>query len=156
MTVARHPSETDLRMLLRLGVFALNAHEHLQFTKGLSNADEPDIWQKSLTGEIQHWIDLGQPAEKRIRQSCSKAPLVSIYTYQRSSANIWFEGIKEQLDRFKHLNVTHLTVVDEAQVTRLIDRSMRLNCVIDAGQLLMTSETESLTIDCKSVKAARV
>ncbi|MDQ3232714.1 MAG: YaeQ family protein, partial [Pseudobdellovibrionaceae bacterium] len=80
LTLAKHPSETNQRMILRLAVFALNAHENLQFTKGLSEMDEPDMWQKSLTGDIEHWIELGQPQDKRIRQSCGKSDRVSIYT----------------------------------------------------------------------------
>src|SRR3954463_16368372 len=72
LTIARHPSETDLRMIVRIVAFALNAHERLQFTKGLADVDEPDLWQLALTGDVEHWIDLGQPLEKRIRQSCSK------------------------------------------------------------------------------------
>src|SRR5437660_268976 len=92
LTLARHPSETDLRMILRIIVYALNAHEHLQFTKGLGSAEEPDLWQLDLTGAIKHWIELGQPVEKRIRQSCSKAGRVSIYTYQRGGAMLWYDG----------------------------------------------------------------
>src|SRR6478735_4289542 len=90
LTIARHPSETNQRMILRLAAFALNAHEHLTFTKGLSDVDAPDIWQKSLTGEIEHWIELGQPLEKRIRQACGKASHVSIYTYQRGATQNWY------------------------------------------------------------------
>src|SRR4051812_17324174 len=105
LTLARHPSETDLRMMVRLVAFALNAHEHLQLTKGMASADEPDLWEVDLTGEIQHWIDLGHPVEKRIRQSCSKANRVSIYSYQRGGAHHWYESIKEVVERFEHLAI---------------------------------------------------
>lgn len=47
LTLARHPSETDERMMVRLLAFALNAHEDLVFTKGISDADEPDLWRKT-------------------------------------------------------------------------------------------------------------
>ena len=70
LTIARHPSETDERMMVRILAFALNADEALEFTKGISTQDEPDIWRKSLSGEIECWIDLGQPDEKRIRKAC--------------------------------------------------------------------------------------
>ncbi|MBC7658887.1 MAG: YaeQ family protein [Chitinophagaceae bacterium] len=154
LTIARHPSETDLRMILRLVVFALNAHENLSFTKGLSDADEPDIWQKSLTGDIEHWIDLGQPAEKRIRQACGKSDRVSIYTYQKGSAMVWYEGIKDKLERFDHLNVTHLSVSDEHALTRMIDRSMQFTCVIEDQHVLLSNEQENITIELKSLKTA--
>ena len=78
LTVAKHPSETDERLMLRIVAFALNAHEHLEMTKGLSTDDEPDIWQKSLSGEIDLWVALGLPSEKVMRQSCSKAAKVEL------------------------------------------------------------------------------
>ena len=81
LTVAKHPSETDERLMVRLLAFALNAHEHLEMTKGLSTDDEPDIWQKSLSGELDVWVALGLPSEKVMRQSCSKAGKVIVYPY---------------------------------------------------------------------------
>jgi len=56
--------------MMRIIAFALNAHEQLAFTKGLCVDDEPEVWQKSLTDEIELWIDLGQVDEKRIRKAC--------------------------------------------------------------------------------------
>ncbi|MCP3669955.1 MAG: YaeQ family protein, partial [Gammaproteobacteria bacterium] len=78
-TIARHPSETDERMLARLLAFSMHAEESLTFTKGLSTDDEPDLWQKSLSGEIELWIDLGQPDEKRIRRACGRARQVVVF-----------------------------------------------------------------------------
>ena len=79
LTLARHPSETDERMLLRLAAFALNADERLEFTKGISSEDEPDLWLKNLSGEIELWIELGQPDEKRMRRACGRARRVVVY-----------------------------------------------------------------------------
>ncbi len=147
-TLARHPSETDVRMLVRIIVFALNAHEHLQFTKGLGSAEEPDIWEVDLTGQVQHWIDLGQPNEKRIRQSCSKASRVSIYTYASHKNNVahWYETVKETALRFEHLQVSYLTVGDQAGVEKFIDRTMNLNCMIQSDEVMVADEKNSLTI----------
>ena len=153
LTLARHPSETDLRMLVRVVAFALNAHEHLQCAKGLSSTEEPDLWQIDLTGQIQHWIELGQPDEKRVRQSCSKANHVSVYSYQRG-AHVWFEAIKDKIDRFDHLTIALLTILDESAVERLIDRTMRLNCLIEDDQVLLTnSNSDSLAVSVTTVKA---
>ena len=79
LTVAKHPSETDERLMVRLLAFALSAREQLEFSKGLSSDDEPDVWEKSLSGEIELWITLGLPSEKIVRQSCGKAREVIIY-----------------------------------------------------------------------------
>src|SRR5678816_1520267 len=81
LTIARHPSETDGRMMVRLLAFALNAHERLEFGKGLSDTDEPDLWQKSLTGAIEHWIEVGQPDDKRLLRACGRADRVTVYAY---------------------------------------------------------------------------
>lgn len=152
LTLARHPSETDVRMLLRVVVFALNADEHLQFTKGLSTIEEPDLWQKSLTGEIEHWIELGQPTEKRIRQSCGKSNKVTLYAYQRNSALLWFESIKADLDRFRKLRIILLTTPNEAAATSLVERSMKLSFLIEDDHVLMTAGEESLHFDLKVLK----
>lgn len=140
LTLARHPSENDLRMILRIVAFAINAHEHLQFTKGLSEADEPDLWQIDLTGAIEHWIELGQPTEKRIRQACGKAKHVTVMTYQKSSAVIWYEGMKDALNRFKRLSILNLQIQDEKLLSSMIDRSMNLTCVIDGEEALLTDD----------------
>lgn len=140
LVLARHPSETDLRLLVRVVAFALNAHERLQFTKGLADVDEPDLWQHALTGEIEHWIDLGQPTEKRLRQSCGKARKVTVYTYQPSSAALWVETVRDTIARFMHLSVQHMVFKDEPAVLALVDRSMKLTCVIEDDLVQLTDE----------------
>ena len=73
LTIARHPSENDERMMLRVLAFILNASETLSFTKGLSEVDDPDLWQKNLHGDIERWIELGQPSEQRIKKGCNQS-----------------------------------------------------------------------------------
>ena len=94
LTVAKHPSETDERLMVRLLAYALNAHEQLEMTKGLSTDDEPDIWQKSLSGELELWVALGLPSDKIVRQSCGKSDRVIIYTYGGNPADVWWDKIK--------------------------------------------------------------
>src|SRR4051812_33379319 len=84
LTLARHPSETDERMLVRLLVFALNLPSDsgasvLEFARDMWEHEEPCAWQKDLTGRIEHWIDIGQPDEKRILRSSSRADRTSVY-----------------------------------------------------------------------------
>jgi len=88
LTVAKHPSETDERLMVRILAFALNASDQLELTKGLSSDDEPDIWQKSLSGELERWVALGLPSEKVVRQSSGKADKVTIYSYGGSPADV--------------------------------------------------------------------
>src|SRR3977135_3291614 len=87
LTLARHPSETDERMMVRLLAFALHAHESLSFGRGLSTGGEPDPWQKDWTGISERWIEVGQREEKNIRQACGRAKQVFIYTYGGRAAD---------------------------------------------------------------------
>ncbi|RZA13598.1 MAG: hypothetical protein EOP10_29475, partial [Proteobacteria bacterium] len=98
--------------------------------------------------------DLGQPAEKRIKQACGKSGRVSIYTYQRGSASVWYEGIKDKLERFNHLNVTHLSVSDEKALERMVDRSMQLNCLIEDQNILLSNASENVSIELKPLKVS--
>ena len=98
LTVAQHPSENDERLMIRLLAFALHADEFLSFTKGLSTDDEPDLWQKSLSGEIELWIELGLPSEKRLKKACGRAQQVILYTYGTGSAEQCAAAVLRQLD----------------------------------------------------------
>ncbi len=108
LTLARHPSETAERLMLRLMVFACHASEMLIFTKGLSSEDEPDLWQKNLTGDIDVWIDLGLPSDKRIRKACGRAQRVFIYTYGRGTAEAWWKSMQSVVARFDNLTIQHI------------------------------------------------
>ena len=103
LTIARHPSETDERMMVRLLAFALNADEALVFGKGLSTDDEADLWRKDLTGAIELWIDVGQPDERRIRRACGRARRVIVYSYGGYGAAIWWNQVGGELARTKNL-----------------------------------------------------
>ncbi|MDX8404846.1 MAG: YaeQ family protein [Mariprofundus sp.] len=154
LTIARHPSENDERMMVRLLAFALNASEGLQFTKGLSAEDEPDIWQKSLSDEIEVWIDLGQPDEKRIRKACGRSGQVLIYTYQDRSSAVWWEQQRNKLERFDNLGVVNLP---EDVVTRLgtmAQRAMRLQCTIQDGGLWFSNGEQAQEITPEIWKSA--
>jgi len=154
LTIARHPSENDERMMVRLLAFALNAHEYMTFTKGLCVDDEPDLWQKSLSGEIEVWIDLGQPDEKRIRKACGRAKKVIIYTYNERSARIWFEQIKSKLARFSHLHI--FCVPDDAVsgMSQMAKRNMQLQYMIQDGETMCSDGESAQTIKLEPLEAA--
>lgn len=147
LTLARHPSETNERMLIRIIAFALNASGDLTFTRGLSSDDEPDIWAKTLSGEIELWIDLGQPDEKRIRQACGKAKSVIIYTYNQRSAEIWWQQIKGKLGRFKNLSIINLVVANADNLDEMIERTIDFQCTIQDGQLWLSKDGTMLQVD---------
>ncbi|MDX2484539.1 MAG: YaeQ family protein [Pseudodonghicola sp.] len=138
LTVAKHPSETDERLMVRLLAFALNAHEHLEMTKGLSTDDEPDIWQKSLSGELDVWVALGLPSEKVIRQSCGKADKVMVYAYGGRTAEMWWNKIKNSTTRFDNLQVINFSETDTAALAKLASRAMKLQVNIQDGDVMVS------------------
>ncbi|WP_439104336.1 YaeQ family protein [Celeribacter marinus] len=138
LTVAKHPSETDERLMVRLLAFALNAHEQLEMTKGLSSDDEPDIWQKSLSGELELWIALGQPSEKIVRQSCGKSNAVIVYSYGGKTADVWWDKLKNGTTRFDNLQVLNLSETDTRALADLASRSMNLQVNIQDGDVMVS------------------
>ena len=144
LTLAKHPSENDLRLMVRLLAFVFNANEDLVFCKGISQDDEPDLWQKDLSGDIQLWIDLGQPDEKRIKKACGRSKKVIIYTYQEGIATSWFKQNQKLLNRFKNLSIVYLNIVGEIQM--LCERSMTLQANISDGELNLINEESSVSI----------
>jgi uncharacterized protein YaeQ len=138
LTVAKHPSETDERLMVRIVAFALNAHEHLEMTKGLSTDDEPDIWQKSLSGELEVWVALGLPSEKVLRQSSSKAVKVIVYPYGGRTAEVWWDKIKNTATRFENLQVINFSASDTDELAKLVSRAMKIQVNIQDGEVMVS------------------
>jgi uncharacterized protein YaeQ len=146
LTVAKHPSENALRLMCRLIAFLHAAHEDLELTKGISSADEPDLWQRDLTGHIVHWIELGLPEEKRIRQASGKAEQVSIYTYHDNKADIWLEKNRSHLSANKKVKVFHINVEGDISLEQLLLKTMNLSCIIEEDQLHLSDADHHLTV----------
>lgn len=146
LVLARHPSETDERMLIRLLAFALNASETLQFTKGISTDDEPDLWQKSLSDEIELWIELGQPDEKRIRKACGRAQQVILYCYGGRTAEIWWQQNANHLQRFDNLRIYNLPKEATEALASLSQRSMQLNVSVQDGEVSVSDHQQNIDI----------
>jgi uncharacterized protein YaeQ len=155
LTLARHPSETDERMMVRLLAFALHADEALSFTKGLSTDDEPDLWLKDYSGEIKLWIDIGQPDEKRIRKACGRAEQVVIYCYSSRSAAIWWEQNSSKLQRFDNLSVINIAHDASKLMANLAQRNMQLQCTIQEGQVWLGDDSQTVQIDLTPWKPQR-
>ena len=137
LTVAKHPSETDERLMVRILAFSLNAHEQLEMTKGLSTDDEPDIWQKSLSGELELWVALGLPGEKVVRQSCGKASKVIVYSYGGRTAEMWWEKLKNNTTRFGNLQVMNFSQEETRDLGELANRSMKVQVNIQDGEVMV-------------------
>lgn len=143
LTLALHPSETEERLLVRLLAFALNlppdtTRGALQFARGLSDVDEPDLWQHDLTGQLVQWIEVGQPDERRLAKACARAERVVVYCYG-SAADVWWAGIRHKLARLTKLSVWQIPAEQAQALATLAARSMQWQLSVQDGHVLLSS-----------------
>jgi uncharacterized protein YaeQ len=152
LTLARHPSETDQRMMLRILVFAIHASDQLAFTRGISSDDEPDIWEKNLSGDIELWIDLGTPDEKRIRKACGLAKEAIVYTYNQRSADIWWQKNMNHLLRRQNLRVIQISDETADALSQLVQRTMQLQMTIQDDDIYLGNTETNIPIKFNHLK----
>jgi uncharacterized protein YaeQ len=150
LTIARHPSETDERMMLRVLAFALHAGPGLAFGRGLSTDDEPDLWQRDLTGAIRLWIDVGLPDEKLVRRACARADEVVVYTYGRG-AELWWTRSRNALDRVRNLRVMSVPAAAVQELAKLAQRTMQLQCTIQDGHVWLGDDDGAVEVALTTV-----
>lgn len=155
LTVARHPSETDERMMVRLLAFARHAHESLAFGRGVSTEDEPDLWLKDLTGAIELWIQLGQPDEKSLRRACGRARQVVLYTYSGHGADLWWEPLAGKLAGLDNLTVIDVAADSVRALAGLAARNMSLNATLQDGMVWLASPERSVEVELTTRQSAR-
>ena len=153
LTLARHPSETDERMMTRVLAFALHAHEALSFGRGIGTEDEPALWQKDLTGLIEWWIEVGLPHERVLRQACGRAKQVCVYTYGGRPAGQWWKENVAALERLNNLTVMNLSPEGSRALAGLSQRQMELHCTIQDGQVLIGDGIQAAQIELATWKA---
>lgn len=155
LTLARHPSETDERMMVRLAALALNAHQvqdlcggdaRIGFGAGLSSPDEPDVLLQDYTGRTRLWIEVGQPDEKALARACSKADAVLVYAFS-PAAEVWWRAAQNKLARLDRLGVWRIPAAEASALARLAQRSMQLQATVQEGQLTLSSNAASATLE---------
>ncbi|MBN8750588.1 YaeQ protein [Xylophilus ampelinus] len=155
LTLARHPSETDERMMIRLVALALNAHQlqdtcggdgTLAFGAGLSDPDEPDVWLRDFTGRARLWIEVGQPEDKPVIKACGKADQVIVYAFAHS-ADIWWRGMETKLSRPQNLQVWRIPTAASQQLATLAQRSMQLQATVQEGALMLGDGSNTVDIE---------
>ena len=148
LTLAKHPSETLERMAARLLAYWLNSTRGLEFTKGISTVDEPDLWVHSDHGDIEHWIEVGQPEQPRLRKACGRARLVSVYAFAKS-APTWWKLNGEEISALPHLQVWHIDWAEIQAAADLLDRTMQLNVSIVGGIVYLHNGSASTSLEPK-------
>ncbi len=146
LILAQHPSETAERLMVRLLAFALHADERLAFGRGLSDEDEPALWQRDYTGEIERWIELGQPDESRLRKACGRAKQVVLVAYGGNAAELWWKKNAAALARLRNLTVIDLPADGVEAAAGLLARSMRLTAMIQDGELQLMDADRTVAL----------
>ena len=146
LTLALHPSETEQRLMVRVLAFALLAEEGLSFGRGLSTEDEPDLWRRSLTGEIEQWIELGQPDESRVRKACGRARQVVVVGYSGRGFGQWWDKNAAGLERCSNLGVLEIPSTSAEELATLCQRNLALQCLIQDGEVQVLSESGSVSL----------
>jgi uncharacterized protein YaeQ len=155
LTLARHPSETDERMMIRLVALALNAHRvqtecngdaTLAFGAGLSNPDDPDVSLRDFTGRTRLWIEVGQPEDKPLAKACSKADAVHVYCFAHA-AEVWWRGIETKLTRLHTLSVYRVPTLASQALAALAERSMQLQATVQEGTLTLGDAKTTVDIE---------
>jgi len=140
LTLAQHPSETEERLMVRLLAFALYAQERLEFGRGLSSDEDPDLWLRDYTGDVELWIDLGQPDESRVRKACGRARQVVVVNYGGRAADLWWERNANALARHRNLTVLDLPAAQLEMLVAMYTRGMRLDVQVQDGEVRVLDE----------------
>ncbi|MDX5628020.1 MULTISPECIES: YaeQ family protein [unclassified Brenneria] len=146
LTIAQHPSETEQRMMLRLLAWICHADENLRFTKGLSADDEPEIWLRNDTLELEQWIELGLPDEKRLKKACSLSRSVVLYAYNERAAQVWRQSIAGKVAGYKNLTIYFINDNQLSQLATLAKRNMTLQATLQEGTIWLSDSENSLEI----------
>jgi len=154
LTLARHPSETDERMMVRMLAFALHADPALAFGRGLAADDEPDLWLRDPTGTIDVWIDVGLPDERLLRKAAGRARAVVVYAYGGRASELWWDKHQDSLRRLPNLAVRAVAQHTVQELGRLVQRSMQLQCTIQDGHIWLSDTAATVQVELIEVHAS--
>lgn len=146
LTLARHPSETQERMMLRLLAWIIHADERLQFTRGLCADDEPEIWLRNDHMGIELWVELGLPDERRLRKAVNQSSEVVLFTYNDRAAQVWWQQNQDKLRQYKNLAIWYINDEQLAKVSELADRTMSLQATLQEGIIWLSDERHNLEL----------
>lgn len=146
LQLALHPSENHIRLLARILAYGLNTVEDLEFTRGLSVADEPALWQKDLTGDVELWIELGCPSMDKLKKASHSAKQVLVYGYAGDS-QVWWSKNKDKIAQYKNVSVFQMDPTAMQDMSQHIDRQWEVSLSVSEGQCLLASDSHSQTID---------
>jgi len=146
LTLARHPSETDIRLVARVLAFARMADEGFDMSSALCEPDEPDLCQRTLDGRIAHWIDVGQPDARRVLKAAGRADRVTIHPYGGSTSTIWWSGVQKELQRVRKLEVVAFPEAALKVLAAEVARTCQWQITLQDGELLVSTGSDCVSV----------
>lgn len=152
LTIAQHPSENIERMMVRVLAYCINAQEFLSFTKGLSMAEDPDIWARTLDDQIALWIDIGEPAPERVKKASHRAASVKVYSFNTKS-DVWWN---QDEAKFRQLNADYYRFdwSDILELARLAERTMDFSVTITGDSAYIATNLGECEIPWQQLNAS--
>lgn len=134
LTIARHPSETEERMMVRLLAYALWSHERLEFGRGIATLEDADLWQRDLTGRIERWIDVGLPDARRIKQALGQSDEVAVLAFGGRAVDLWWKDVVGELPKGRALSVLEVMPETTEAMAGLCQRTMSVQFMVQEGE----------------------
>lgn len=155
LTIALHPSETPERMMVRVLAFCINAREGLEFTRGLSNVEEPDIWLRSLDEKVDLWIDVGEPSLDRIKKAIRVASEVKVYSFNTpAKSDVWWEKLQAKLERL-NVSVVKINWSEIQALTAMLERTMDITLTISGDSAFVATPQGECDVSWHTLQQAR-
>jgi uncharacterized protein YaeQ len=157
LTIALHPSETEERMMMRVLAYALRVpgddfQGRLEFAKGLSDTEEPDLWQKDLTGELVQWVEVGLPDDRRMLKVAPRTQRGMFVLAYGSSVDVWWSGIAGKVARARNLEVWRVPTEQSRALGAMAQRSMQIGITIQDRSALVVVGNETVQIDLEALR----
>ena len=154
LTIAQHPSESNLRLMVRILAYICESRFSPEMTKGLSSTDEPELWVKNDSGEIELWVELGLPSAERLRKAATLSSQVKVYVYgSKKKVNPWLPKVSEVLNRFSNIQLLWVPEECEYPLVELLATAMDLQATLQDGVIWLSSEDANVSVELMKLEA---
>ena len=145
LRVAQHPSESEEYLVARVLAYTLEFTEGIAFSGGgLSDADEPAISIRDLTGRIRSWIDVGSPDAARLHKASKATPRVVVYTH-KDPAQLVDRLAGEKIHRAEALELYGLDRGLVSSLAARLERRMVFSLSVAERELYVSIGAETLS-----------
>ena len=144
LRVARHPSESEEYLVTRVLAYVLELTEGIEFSRGVSDPEEPTLAVRDLTGAIRTWIEIGTPDAARLHKASKAAPRVVVYTH-KDPGQFLRRLAGERIHRVEALEVYAIDRGLIAALTARLERRVAFSLSVTDRELHVSIGTDTLT-----------